>query len=143
MASLSTSDRAKKEQFFVSMCRGWALGTREFKKDLVTHDRVDGTERLGHATQEARELYWERLLEQMLSYHGKTQSDIEKEGKSVDWKVMIAFYMKRHTAVANGWLSQHLNMGVLNGVSRYVGAFEHAEGHKQPAYKRMIARIKP
>jgi len=140
---LSASNRAKKEQCFESMCRGWALGTREFKKDLMTEARADGIERLGYVSQEARELYWERLLEQMLSYHGKNQCDIDKENKSVSWKVMIAYYLKCYTAVTNGWLSHHLNMGVINGVSRYVAAFERAKKHKHRAYKRMIARIKP
>ncbi len=49
LAWLSASDRAKKEQSFDSMCRGWALGTHGFKKDLVTEDRVAGAERLGKA----------------------------------------------------------------------------------------------
>ncbi|MFC1761593.1 transposase [Planctomycetota bacterium] len=143
LAWLSTSNKAKKEQAFARMCRGWALGTREFKKDLMTEDRAEGAERLGHVSQEARELYWERLLEQMLTFHGKTQSDIDRERKSAEWKVMIAHYLKRHTAVTNGWLSRHLNMGITTGVSRYIALFESEGKHKVRAYKRMIARIIP
>jgi len=140
---LSTSNPAKKEQCFADMSRGWALGTREFKKNLVTDDRIDGVERIGHISQEARELYWERLVERMLSYHDKNQQDIDSSSKSAAWKVMIAHYMKRHTAVTNGWLSQNLNMGVLHGVSRYVAAFEQKKQHRHRDYKRMIATIKP
>ena len=140
---LSTSNREKREQGFARMCRGWALGTREFKKELATEDCADGAERFGTLSQEARELYWERLLEQMLSYHKKTQPAIDGESKSAPWKVMIAHYMKRHTAVTNGWLSRHLNMGVLNGVSRYVATFEKTGQHKRRDYRRMIAGIKP
>jgi len=84
-----------------------------------------------------------RLLEQMLPYHGKKQCDIDKENKSAAWKVIIAYYLKRHTAVTNGWLSHHLNTGVTNGVTRQVAAFECAKKHKQRAYKRMNARTKP
>jgi REP element-mobilizing transposase RayT len=140
---LSTSNKTKKEQSFAHMCRGWALGTREFKKDLMTEDRVEGAERLGPISQEARELYWERLLEQMLSFHRKTQRDIASENKSIAWKVMIAYYLKRHTAVTNGWLSRHLNMGVTTGVSRYISLFESSGKHKKRMYRRMIARIIP
>ena len=140
---LSESNRARKEQDFESMCRGWALGTREFKKYLMTETRAKGIERLGHMPQEARELYWERLLDQMLAYHKKSQRDIERDKKSATWKVMIAHYLKRHTAVTNRWLSHRLNMGVLNGVSRYVAVFEDTGIHQQQAYKQMIARIKP
>jgi len=56
---------------------------------------------------------------------------------------MIAYHLRRYTAVTNGWLSHHPNMGVINGVSRYVAALERAKKHKHRAYKRMIARIKP
>jgi putative transposase len=67
---------------------------------------------------------------------------IERDKKSAAWKVMIAHYLKRHTAATNGWLSHHLNMGVLNGVSRYVAAFEGTRKHQKQAYKRMVAGIK-
>lgn len=140
---LSTSNKAKREQCFDRMCRGWALGTREFKKDLMTEERADGIERLGLDSQEARELYWERLLDQLLSYQKKTQGDINRDKKSAEWKVMIACFLKQNTAVTNQWLSHHLNMGVLNGVSRYVAAFEQAKKHKKRQYKQMIAGIKP
>ena len=140
---LSTSKRDQKEQLFARMCRGWALASRQFKKTLMAGDTPSGQERPGHETQEARELYWEGLLDQMLSYHGKSQPEIDAESKSADWKVMIAYYLKHHTAVTNGWLSQHLNMGVLHGVSRYVAMFERANGPKKRAYKQMIAKIKP
>jgi len=140
---LSTSNITKKEQSFAQMCRGWALGTREFKKDLITEDCAKGAERLGHVSQEARELYWERLLEHMLSFHRKSKSDIDRERKSAEWKVMIAHYLKRHTAVTNLWLSRHLNMGVTTGVSRYTSMFETKGKHKEGSYKSMIARIIP
>jgi len=94
-------------------------------------------------SQEARELYWERLVERMLSFHDKNQQDIDSGSKSATWKVMIAHYMKRHTAVTNGWLSQNLNMGVLHGVSRYVAEFEQKKQHRYRDYKRMTATIKP
>ena len=61
LSLLSTSERQQKEQLFHKMCRGWALGTREFKKGLVTEECVVGAERLGHESREARELYWESL----------------------------------------------------------------------------------
>jgi hypothetical protein len=73
----------------------------------------------------------------------KTQVDIDQDSKSSTWKVMMAHHLKQRTAVTNGWLSCYLNMGVINGVSRYVTAFERAKGAKQRGYKKMIARMKP
>jgi hypothetical protein len=51
---------------------------------------------------------------------------------------MIARYLKRHTTVTNGWLSGHLNMGVIHGVSRHITAFEKAHEHREQTYRRMI-----
>lgn len=141
---LAESDKARKEMKFEKLCRGWALGTREFKKDLVETSAVrEGLRHGGRESVEARQLYWERLLDEMLAYHGKKRSDVTKERKSANWKVMIAHYLKRHTAASNGWLCSHLHMGACQGISRYVGQFERSGGPNQKAYRRMTARISP
>jgi hypothetical protein len=87
-------------------------------------------------------LHWERLLEKLLSFHGKSGADVAAEQKSSDWKVMIAYHLKRHTGVPNGWLASHLGMGSSAGVSRYVSEFERSGRAKDKVYKRMSAKIK-
>jgi hypothetical protein len=139
---LVESDQTRKDLKFKDLCRGWALGTREFKKALVEKDMVRGLERVGRESGEARPLRWEDLLEKMLSFHGKGKAEIASEKKSADWKVMIAYHLKRHTGVPNGWLSSHLRMGSCAGVSRYVTEFERTGGPKGKAYRRMSAKIK-
>jgi hypothetical protein len=49
--------------------------------------------------------------------------------------------MKRKTSVTNVWLTQRLNMGVPQGVSRYVGVFRSAGGERKMAFKALIATI--
>ncbi len=139
---LVESNQARKEAKFRNLCRGWALGTREFRKALIERDIVKGLDRAGRESAEARQLHWEGLLEKMLSFHGKSGADVAAEKKSADWKVMIAYHLKRHKGVPNGWLSSHLRMGSCAGVSRYVTEFERAGGPKGKVYRRMSAKIK-
>lgn len=138
---LLESDERMKSQKADAMSRGWALGTKPFKKDLLENDRVRWVESVGRESAEARQLVWEGLLDKMLAYHAKSGPDAEGEKKSALWKVMIAHVMKTHTDVTNGWLSEHLHMGTPRGVSRYVAAFERAGRHRRRDYKRMIAQI--
>jgi putative transposase len=139
---LVESDQTRKELKFRNLSRGWALGTREFKKALVENDVVKGLDRAGRESGEARQLHWEGLLEKMLSFQGKGKADIAAEKKSAPWKVMIAYHLKRNTGVSNGWLSSHLGMGSSAGVSRYVSEFDRAGGPKGKVYRRMSAKIK-
>jgi putative transposase len=139
---LVQSDKARKEMKFEKLCRGWALGTREFKKELVETSGVSqGLQHGGRESVEARQLYWERLLDKMLAYHHKGKADVAAEKKSAVWKVMIAHYLKRHTAASNGWLSTHLHMGACQAISRYIAQFERSGGPSQKAYRRMIASV--
>jgi putative transposase len=138
---LTESGKARKDLKFERLCRGWALGTREFKKALVEKEMVRGVGHGGVESAEARQLYWEGLVEKMLSFHGKGQAEVRVEKKSAEWKVMIAYYLKRHTAVSNGWLSSRLHMGTCQGVSRYVTEFERTGGPQDKVYRRMTAKI--
>ena len=61
--------------------------------------------------------------------------------KSAAWKVMITYYMKKHTLVSNSWLSEHLYMGRSQGVSQYVGAFEKAKGFKFRPCKQVTGKF--
>ncbi len=81
-------------------------------------------------------------MEKRLSFHGKSEVGVAAEKKSADWKVMIAYHLKRHTGVPNGWLSSRLRMGSCAGVSRYVTEFERTGGSKGKVYRRMSAKIK-
>ena len=143
LAWLSEENQRRKDLAFEKMSQGWALGTKEFKKELLSEhahlhssNQWTGTENL-----EARELLWENILECFLKVLGKNSRDILLSRKSSLWKVKIAYYMKKHTGASNGWLSEKLNMGVAHAVSRYTAMFEKNNGHKKKEYKKLIARI--
>ena len=138
---LAESNAEQAEAQYEQLCRGWALGTRDFKSALLQKKQIRWIESVGRETEEARHLYWENVLKQLLAYHGKSRSDMLSEKKSAPWKVMIAHYMKKNTLVSNKWLGEHLHMGRPQGVSQYVAAFEKAMGFKKTQYKKMTGRI--
>jgi hypothetical protein len=123
------------------MCRGWALGTKSFKKAVLKDNAESIDQWSGSEFGEARELYWENVLETLLEKLGKSSEDIELDKKSASWKVMIAYYLKTHTAVTNGWLSEKLNMGAVQGVSRYISEFTKSECHLKSEYRKVTLHI--
>ncbi|MFC1760801.1 transposase [Planctomycetota bacterium] len=138
---LATKNQAESTDKFKHLCRGWALGTKEFKKGIMDEEQVQWIESVGKETEEARFLYWEQLLGRLLTSAEKTEADLLNDRKSATWKVMIAYHMKKTTLVTNSWFSAHLRRGRPQGVSRYVRAFEKAKGFKTREYRRVTAKI--
>ncbi len=138
---LACSKQDQKSRHFDKMCTGWALGTKAFKK-AVLKDHAEAVDQWqGFECKEARELYWDNLLDQLLKAVRKGHHDIVSDPKSASWKVMIAYYLKTHTAVTNGWISTHLNMGIVQGVSRYVSDFAKRKLYRRRDYKDICVRI--
>ena len=141
---LSEDRKAQKDMEFKKMCRGWALGDKRFKEELVqeNQDRFDRKHLLTNDCTEAREIYWEQVLKQMLKQLDKSSKDILTDKKGADWKVMIAHVMKRNMGVSNTWLSDNLNMGAIAGVSRNITKFETERRFKKRGYKELMSIIK-
>jgi len=117
------------------------LGAKSFKKAVLKDNAESIDQWSGSEFGEARELYWENVLETLLEKLGKSSEDIELDKKSAYWKVMIAYYLKTHTAVTNGWLSDKLNMGAVQGVSRYISEFTKSKCHLKREYKNVTLHI--
>jgi putative transposase len=124
LAWLSAEKAEQKRLGFERMSKGWVLGTREFKQELVAQHRDAATalERGEVDLDEAREAQLERRLAELLAAAGKTAKDAGREAKSAAWKVAIAAEMKRTTTATNQWLAGALQMGSPFTVSRLVGA---------------------
>ena len=71
---LATQHQAESNEKFKHLCRGWALGTKEFKQGLMGEEKVQWIESVGRETEEARFLYWEKLLGRLLTSAGKTRA---------------------------------------------------------------------
>jgi hypothetical protein len=136
---------------FDKMCRGWALGTKEFKKALIaevasaSEDEDEPSKKVarydGAKLHEANLLRWELALEQCMKRLKKTPADIMEEIKSADWKILIAAVLKCKTSATNVWIAEQLNMGVPHAVSRYVGIFKQNGTDQKKPFKKLIANI--
>jgi len=114
---------------FKKMCRGWALGTKDFKKALLEEVEDDN------------ELRWEMLLEKGLSAIGKDTKSISEDLKSADWKVTLACLLKLKTSATNVWITQQLNMGTPDAVSRYVSEFRTSGGDQKMPFKELTTKV--
>ena len=140
LAWLQEEDQMKRQWQFARMCRGWALGCKQFKEELVEkHVPVGSIRHLeGRDLQEANRIRWETMLSRCMIALGTTKTDVQCDKKAAPWKVMIAYFMKEYTSVSNVWLAKRLNMGVPQGVSRSLGLFIKNNGPKQRQYKRLL-----
>jgi hypothetical protein len=141
---LSSDKKAGKDLKFDRMSRGWALGTKAFKKAVLEAevqrktDLLDGE--MDHS--ELRELLWEDCLEKCQRILGKENRDAESDLKSADWKVAIAGLLKKRHLCANGWLSTRLNMGATSAVSRNVARmFSGERNSAKQCYEKLRSKI--
>ena len=140
---LSTNTPAQKEMAFEKMCRGWALGTKDFKRKLLETEGLlkDGNTQAirleGKELQEANELQWEAMFKRALNILKKTQADIDTGKKSVSWKVWIAYMLKQKSSAPNVWIARQLNMGAPQSVSMHTGKFAQTESRNK-AYQEFI-----
>ena len=129
LAWLSADTAEQKRLRFDRMGKGWVLGTREFKQQLVEEHREAATslERGEHDLEDARVAQLEAVFAGLLAAAGKTGIDVARDPKSADWKVVIAAEMKRTTTATNQWLARALHMGSPYTVSRLTNAENPAE----------------
>ena len=137
---LQSDSKAKRQVQSSKLCRGWALGSRQFKEELV--DQFLPVGQAGHLEgkdlAEANEIRWNRILAKCLAVMEKDSGDIHAAKKSVYWKALIALFMKDNTSVSNAWLTNHLNMGIPQGVSRSTRKLADSKGRKNMKYLEMI-----
>ena len=119
---LQEDDAGKKELEFERMSQGWAVGTRQFQKELikVRADLAAGNERGEANPREIAEELWEEKIRNCLAALKKTGEDAKAEPKGTPWKVAVAAELKRSTTASNPWLAQRLHMGSPFRLSRLV-----------------------
>jgi hypothetical protein len=82
---LNEDNAARKEMAFNKMCRGWALGSKDFKRQLLQSEgflKEETFERLhmeGRDLAEANELIWENTLKRGIKAAAKTDADIAND----------------------------------------------------------------
>lgn len=115
---------AGKSKTYVSMSKGWVLGSAGFKRTLMQDHTLSALSRAweSRGAQEIREQAWEALFQQALKALGKQEGELRVGLKSAPWKVAVAAYLKERTQTSNPWLAQRLCMQRPVYVSRLVSA---------------------
>lgn len=137
---LNEDDQAKKNAAFDRMSKGWAIGSKQFKRALIKDEesRLSNLELGSKDYAEIREEMWEAELERCMAVLGKRQRDLNVDPKSADWKVAVAFLLKRKLLCTNKWISDHVNMGAPASISRYCTQLENG---KRTAAKKEFERL--
>lgn len=112
---------AGKNSSYVSLSRGWAVGTADFKTALLKEEAATLESRAWESTgaAEVRRARWEAAFEKALYRLGKKLRANRR--KSAPWKVALASHLKATTDVSNAWLAEKLDMGSPFYVSKHVG----------------------
>ncbi len=123
LAWQSTAGPAGRNAAYVSMSRGWALGSQEFK-DRLLRDYDPAEESRAWETQgrqEIRQARWAKLLGQALAVLGHTMAELPCPPAAQPWKIALIAFLKESTQVSNAWLEQQF--GLTNPVyaSRLAG----------------------
>jgi len=118
---LSEEEPERKRLGFESMSRGWAKGTKEFKKAVSEDLKDEDLRKVVEAeASEMREPRWERILGELLEELGKSRSDLEGVRKGEDWKVSIARLLREKYLVPYAWIAENLSMGAVSSVQSQV-----------------------
>ena len=120
-----SDDPQEIEELDRKMCRGWGLGSSDFKQavadDLAKDRSLARLEREDLA--ELNRSRWDSALGKCMDLLGKNASDAAEERLSAAWKLAIASKLKRESSVTNAWLSDRLNMGKPRSVSAICGRY--------------------
>jgi putative transposase len=130
---------AGKNAAYVSLTRGWAIGSKEFKSALVKDHALAENARAWESAgaQEMRAMRWqEALAKAMVRLPAQARKTMHK---SAPWKVALATYLKTSTDVSNGWLAAKLAMGSSRYVSKHVSRLRH---HPSGKAARWLAVLK-
>jgi REP element-mobilizing transposase RayT len=127
---------------YVSLTRGWAIGSPEFKRALLQDHEVATTVRAweSEGVREVRAARWSQALTQALArLPGKAR---RTSTKSAAWKVAVAAHMKATTDVPNGWLAEQLGMGSPFYVSKHVGCLRRQPNGDAARWLGRLRKVK-
>jgi len=120
-----------KSKAYVSLSKGWALGSAGFKAALIKDHQLAAEVRAWESSsaREIQEQAWADALSSALRRLGKTPADLAADRKSAPWKVALAAHLKQTTQARNAWLAEHLHMGRPEAVA------SHTSKHRRNAAK--------
>lgn len=112
--------KAGREQDFLELSRGMAIGSEGFLKSARLQQADSAWRNLdAKGKRQKKELEWSRELQGILRcLPAKLKTD---QRVSAGWKAAVACQMKARTDAANAWLAEVLDMGSATFVSKQAG----------------------
>jgi len=127
---LSADTVEQKRQGFEQMTRGWAKGSKDFKKAVLKDQSRRPLRPVVEAeATEIREAAWEARLEQSLQRLGKTEADLAGARKGAPWKIALARHLREQHLASHRWIAGRLHMGAPSSVQSLVS--RHRQGATQ------------
>jgi len=118
---LSSEDAERKRLGFERMTRGWAKGTKDFKKSVLGDFKDEAVRKVVELeASEMREPRWERGVGEALRRLNKEESDLSVGPKAALWKVAIARSLREKYLAPYQWIAERLKMGRVSSLSSVV-----------------------
>lgn len=125
LAGIAADPALQKAEGFDDMTRGWAIGSKEWKREMAAEFDLRGAVEpmCGPERDALRADLWARALDTALVHQGRTREELKSARKGAPWKVALAAEL-RHTANCSfGWLAKELSMGAVAALRARV--YEH------------------
>ena len=135
---------AELENEWKELRRGWFYGDEKFRIFLKDHLHILPGKRDSYSGEEMRdhdEAGAERLLEKGLKVLGRTLDEIHEEKYSDTDKCLLAWLLRQHTVVSNGWICERLRMGRVDCFSRYPKKIQDTSDRKIKRKKAQLGKI--
>jgi putative transposase len=132
------ADPQKRDELYRRLCHGWYIGTKEGKESFLD-SWLSGSAPQSRGWQSRT--YGDDaacvLLTRGLKHLRKTPADLDRDRKGVEWKVVLACWIKQQTGVDNCWLSEHLHLGAVSGVSRLLQNHRSKYAGRHPIWRSL------
>ncbi|HWY76013.1 MAG TPA: transposase [Verrucomicrobiae bacterium] len=98
--------------------RGWYLGSKQFRKELLRQMRGGrGSDHAGLEQRESEEAWAEELVSQELKRRGWDSGELARRRKGDPEKVKIARRLREETTMTLNWIANRLNMGAVGSLA--------------------------
>ena len=113
LAEIANDPTRQEADGFDSMTRGWAIGSKEWKREMAAQFDLRGLVEpmCGPERDALRAELWHRALDAALARLGRAKSDLASDRKGAPWKVALADELRRSANCSCAWLAKELSMG--------------------------------
>ena len=114
LTTLASDSELQQRQGFDEMCRGWAIGTLSWRRELARqyahlalHPGYEADE-----LREIKESRWRAALERAVSMRGLSLTEILKDASAdtAPWKIEVAVQLRREVAAPYAWIADALKI---------------------------------